>query len=129
MNIKGLLNPINLTTGVKSTEAVQKKERAIKSDNTNERDANGQEFYSKQKKKQRMTIEQFRRALAVLNQKPFMTDMKWVAFEVIENEFYFAEVKSEDGTVIRRMSEFDMWELFEDHTVDENKGQLLKKSA
>jgi hypothetical protein len=129
MNIKGLLNPIHLTTGTKSTEAVQQNERAIKSDNTNERDANGQEFYSKQKKKHRMTIEQFRRALALLNQKPFMTDMKWAAFEVIENEFYFAEVKSEDGTVIRRMSEFDMWELFEDHTVDENKGQLLKKSA
>lgn len=129
MNIKGLLNPITITTGVKSTEAVQKKERAIKSDNAEERDANGQEFYSKNKKKQRMTIEQFRRALALLNQKPFMTEMKWVAQEVIENEFYFAEVKSEDGTVIRRMSEFDMWELFEDHTVDENKGQLLKKSA
>ena len=49
MNIKGLLNPITITTGVKSTEAVQKKERAIKSDNAEERDANGQEFYSKNK--------------------------------------------------------------------------------
>jgi hypothetical protein len=129
MNIKGLVNPNLISNGVKSSDGVQKNERVIKSDNTNERDANGQEFYSKNKKKQRMTKEQFDRALALLNQKPFMLEMKWRAFEMNDNGFFYAEVKSEDGTVIRRMSEFDMWELFEEKSVDETKGQLLKKTA
>ncbi len=129
MNIKGLVNPNLISNGVKSSDGVQKNERVIKSDNTNERDANGQEFYSKNKKKQRMTKEQFDRALALLNQKPFMLEMKWRAFEMNDNGFFYAEVKSEDGTVIRRMSEFDMWELFEEKSVDETKGQLLKKMA
>ncbi len=129
MNIKGLINPNLITGGIKPTDGVQKTERSIKSDNTQERDANGQELYFKNKKKQRMTAEQFKRALAILNQKPFMIEMKWQAFEVIENEFFFAEVKSADGVVIRRMSEFDMWELFEEKSVDETKGQLLRKTA
>ena len=129
MNIKGLINPNLISSELKPSQGVQKNERVIKSDNTNERDANGQEFYSKNKKKQRMTKEQFDRALSILNQKPFMVEMKWYAVEVIENNFYFADVKSVDGTVIRRMSEFDMWEMFEEKSVDENKGQLLKKSA
>lgn len=129
MNIKGLINPNLISGGIKPSEGVQKNERVIKSDTTNERDANGQELYFKNKKKQRMTKDQFDRALAILNQKPFMVEMKWRAFAVNENDFFFAEVKSEDGTVIRRMSEFDMWELFEEKSVDETKGQLLKKSA
>jgi hypothetical protein len=129
VNIKGLINPNLISNGIKPSDGVQKKERAIKSDNAEQRDANGQELYFKNKKKQRMTKEQFDRALAILNQKPFMLEMKWRAFEIIENEFFYAEVKSEDGTVIRRMSEFDMWELFEEKSVDETKGQLLKKSA
>ena len=129
MNIKGLINPNLISGGIKPSDSVQKTERTIKSDNTQERDANGQELYSKNKKQQRMTAEQFKRALAILNLKAFMLEMKWQAFEVIENEFFYAEVKSSDGTMIRRMSEFDMWELFEEKSVDENKGQLLRKTA
>jgi hypothetical protein len=116
MNIKGLVNSNLISEGLKSTKDVSQKERPIKSDNTEDRDANGQEFYSKN-------------ALAILNQKPFMLEMKWLAHEVCENDFYFADVKSADGTVIRRMSEFDLWEMFEETPVDTNKGQLLKKSA
>jgi hypothetical protein len=129
MNIKGLISPNIISTGTKSVDGVQKKERVIKSDNAEDRDANGQELYFKNKKKQRMTLEQFRRALILLNAKPFMLDMNWIAYEIIENDFFFAEVKSEDGTIIRRMSEFDMWDLFDEKPLDENKGQLLKKSA
>ncbi len=129
MNIKGLMNPNLISGGIKPSDTVQKTERNIKSENTQDRDANGQEMYSKNKKKQRMTAEQFGRALALLNQKPFMIEMKWQAFEVMQNDFFYAEVRSADGVVIRRMSEFDMWELFEDKSADEHKGQLLSKTA
>lgn len=129
MNIKGLVNSNLISGGLKSTKDINQTERPIKADNTEDRDANGQEFYSKNKKKQRMTLEQFKKALAILNQKSFMLEMKWIAHEVCENDFYFADVKSADGTVIRRMSEFDLWEMFEDQTAETNKGQLLKKTA
>ncbi len=129
MNVKGLVNQNLISGGLKSTKDINQKERPIKSDNTEDRDANGQEFYSKNKKRQRMTLEQFKKALAILNQKPFMLEMKWLAHEVCENDFYFADVISADGIVIRRMSEFDLWEMFEEQPVDTNKGQLLKKSA
>lgn len=129
MNIKGLMNSNFISNGVKPSEGVQKNERVIKSENAHDRDGNGQELYFKNKKKQRMTKEQFDRALILLNKKHFMLEMKWCAFAVNDNDFFYAEVKSEDGTVIRRMSEFDMWELFEDKPADETKGQLLKKTA
>jgi len=129
MNIKGLINSNLISNGIKPSDNIKIKDRPIKSDHTEDRDANGQALYFKNKKKQRMTKEQFEKALAILNQKPFMTDMKWRAFGIVENDFFYAEVKSEDGVLIRRMSEFDMWELFEEPAVDENKGQLLRKSA
>lgn len=129
MNIKGLIGTNQITNGPSAAESVQKKERLIKSENTEERDANGQELYSKQQQKKKMSKEQFQIALDLLNKKTFMTDMKWTAFEVIEGDFFYAEVRSESGEVIRRMSEFDLWEVFEDYSVNENKGQLLKKTA
>lgn len=129
MNIKGLIGANQINNGPSAADGVQKKERVIKSENTEERDGNGQELYSKQQKKKKMSKEQFQTALEILNKKTFMTDMKWTAYEVQEGNFLFAEVRSESGEVIRRMSEFDLWEVFEDHSVDENKGQLLKKTA
>ncbi len=129
MNIKGMVNLNNILTGPSTSDAIQKKERTIKSDNAQERDANGQEFYSKQKKKIKMSKEQFDKALTLLNEKSFMKEMNWIAFASIEGDFFYAEVKSTTGEVIRRMSEFDLWEVFDNPDVNNHKGQLLKRTA
>ena len=129
MNIKSLVNSAQTINNVDSAQKISKSERAIKSENTNERDGNGQELYSKNKQKQKMTDEQFKKALELLLAKPFMKEMNWTASEIMEGDLRFVEIRAQTGEVIRRMSEFDLWEVFETQGQQENKGQLLKKSA
>jgi len=132
VNIKNLLglNSIPKTERV-ATSGLTQVDRSIKSENTQDRDANGQQFYDKQKKRrQRMTPEQFQRAIAILNEKPWLQEMSWKAFEMTEDDLLYAEVRDVNNSVIRRISEYDMWELFEEvRPGEEKKGQLLKKTA
>lgn len=129
MNIKGFIQSTLNITPTNAVEKVQKKERAIKSDQTEERDGNGQEYYSKQNKKNKMSEEQFNKALEILRKKQYMLEMKWSVEFVLQDELKIAEIKNENGEVIRRLSEYDLWELFEDTSAENHKGQLLKKSA
>lgn len=124
MNIKGL-NPIAVPL------VARKDEKQIKSDSsTADRDAQGQYFHQKNKKKEKMTDEQFDRAMDVLNKKSFMTEMNWTAKKIVTNEIKYAQVVSTSSEVIRTISEFDMWDMFSDESsVDSKKGQLLKKTA
>lgn len=132
MNVKNLLGlPISAAERA-TTQSLQKVDRMIKPDNTQERDANGQQFYEgKQKRKSvKMTHEQFLRALAVLNEKAFMKEMSWIAVELNDNNFFYADVRDTNANTIRKISEYDLWELFEDvQPGQEKKGQLLKKTA
>lgn len=123
MNIKGL-NSLNIPAVPTKTE------KTIKSDSAHDRDAQGQYFHQKKKKKEKMTDEQFDQALVNLNKKSFMLDMNWTAKKVMMEEVKYAEVANPSGEVIRTISEFDMWDLFSDESsVEKNKGQLLKKIA
>ncbi len=123
MNIKGL-NSIVIPA------VPAKLEKPIKSDSAHDRDANGQYFHQKNKKREAMSEEQFDQAMEILNKKSFMIEMNWTAKKVVTNEIKYAEVTSTSGEVIRTISEFDMWDLFSDESsVEKNKGQLLKKIA
>lgn len=132
MNVKNLMGlPISATERA-TTQSLRQVDRSIKSDNTQDRDANGQQFFDQQKKKNttKMTKEQFLRALAILNEKAFMKEMSWTAVELIDGENFYAEVKDMELNTIRKINEFDLWELFEDvRPGEEKKGQLLKKVA
>lgn len=123
MNIKGL-SPISVTM----TPQTQT-ERQIKSDGSHDRDPSGQYYFS-QKKKNKMTDEQFDKALDLLNKKKFMIDMNWTAKKTLVNEIKFAEIRDSLNQVIRTISEFDMWDMFSEESPVENaKGQLLKRTA
>ena len=126
MNIKNLIGNSVQTS---PATAVNKADRSIKMDNTQDRDANGQQFYQKERKKEKMTDEQFEKALAILREKNFIKDMSWVVLAVEENGSKFACVQDSNGQVIRKIIEFELWELFDDVKPDETKGQLLKKTA
>ncbi len=126
MNVKSLLginSPISPITKSASVD------RPIKSEASNERDANGQEFYSKQHKKQKMTVDQFQKALSLLSAKPFMTEMSWIATAFEENGIKYAWVQDLEGKTIRKIAEFDLWEVFDPALPVSTKGQLLKKTA
>ncbi len=128
MNIKNFLGATAVST---PTPKVSNIERPIKSSESSpEKDANGQQFYSKQKqKKEKMSDEQFAEAVVLLKAKPFMKDMNWLVEIFIDNGLRYAWVKDQQGTTIRKIAEFDLWDVFETSPAEPNKGQLLKKTA
>lgn len=129
MNVKNLAGTAIINTLPSTQQAPETK--AIKSENTHDRDANGQQQYQKQqKKKEKMTREQAEIAVANLNAKHFMLDMKWVATLLDDNGFFYAEVKDQEQNLIRKISEFDLWEVFETSSNEPTqKGNLLKRTA
>ncbi len=128
MNIKNYLGAATVST---PTPKVSNIERPIKSSESSpEKDANGQQFYSKQnQKKEKMTDEQFAKAVILLKAKPFMTEMNWLVEIFNDNGLRYAWVKDQEGTTIRKIAEYDLWDVFETSPAEPNKGQLLKKTA
>lgn len=126
MNIKGLLGNILPTSPIRPAS---KTEKAIKSDSTSDRDANGQQAGGgEQQHREPMTDEQIQKALEQLRNLPAIKEHHWtVELMLIENK-KFALVKDTNGTVIRRIPELDLWTLPQGNEPGA-KGQLLKKSA
>lgn len=129
MNVKNLAGSA-IINSLPATKGVNASERTIKSESTHDRDANGQAMYQKNKKKEKMNREQAEKAIATLNAKIFMTDMNWVAVLIDDNGFYYAEVKDQRDNVIRKIAEFDLWEVFATPATEHTqKGNLLKRTA
>lgn len=125
MNIKNL---IGNSAPVTPANAAAKAERPIKTDTTQDRDGNGQQQYQKERKKEKMTDEQFEKAVAILREKNFIKDMNWVVVTATEEDIKYAIVRERAGQLIRKIVEYDLWEVF-DEAPEETKGQLLKKTA
>lgn len=125
MNIKGLLGNIWPSNSVRP---VDKTERAIKSDSTGDRDANGQQAGGGDPQQHEpMTEEQLQKALEQLRNLPAVKEHNWIVELLVVENKRFAMVKETNGTVIRRIPEQDLWTL---QTGNEpGKGQLLKKTA
>ncbi len=125
MNIKGFIPNILPNTEVRNVETIGK---TIKSDETHDRDANGQETYSGQQQQQRepMTDEQLERAMDHLRSLPAMKEHKWTVHLENEEGARFVIVKDNLGSVIRRIPEMELWSLPTDNSP---RGQLLKRSA
>lgn len=125
MNIKGLFSNIIPTNEVRSVDRTGK---AIQSDSTHDRDANGQESYSQQQQQQRepMTPEQLEKAMDHLRNLPSMKEHKWTVHLEDAEGARFVIVKDNLGNTIRRIPELELWSLPTDNT---SRGQLLKRSA
>ena len=130
MNIKNLIgNSAPITASPTAPTVAAKIERPIKTDTATDRDPNGQQFYQKERKKEKMSDEQFEKAISLLREKQFIKDLNWTVLAIVENDLKFACVQDQDGHTIRRISEYDLWEVFDDIRTEETKGQLLKKTA
>lgn len=126
MNIKNLIGNAAPVAPAKEASRV---ERQIKTDSSHDRDPQGEQYSQQQKKKEKMSQEQFEKAVALLREKSFIKDFHWVVLACEENGLKFAWVQDNSGVSIRKISEFDLWEVFEDPKTSEAKGQLLKKTA
>lgn len=128
MNIKNFTGVNALTTPVGKAGKVE--QRQIKSESSHEdRDANGQQLYDRKKKKEKMTDEQFQKALALLREKKFVKEMNWIVLSEVENDVKYAWVKDQNDQTIRKIIEYELWELLQDSQPESPKGQLLKKTA
>ncbi|MEK2644237.1 hypothetical protein [Bdellovibrio sp. BCCA] len=125
MNIKGLISNILPETKVRSVENIGK---TIKSDETHDRDANGQETYSGNQGEHRepMSDEQLEKAMEHLRNLPAMKEHKWTVHLEVEDSGKFVIVKDNLGAIIRRIPELELWTLPSDNSP---RGQLLKRSA
>ncbi|KHD89742.1 MAG: hypothetical protein OM95_01325 [Bdellovibrio sp. ArHS] len=124
MNIKGMISNILPNNEVRNVERIG---QAIKSDQTNDRDANGQETYSgNQEQREPMTEEQLEKAMEHLRSLPAMKEHKWTVELDADEKGRFVVVKDNLGAVIRRIPELELWTLPSDNSP---RGQLLKRSA
>lgn len=128
MNIRNLLGINSLATP--ATTKAQPVNRQIKSENTNQdRDGNGQESYTRQQKKERMTADQFAKAIELLKEKSFIKDMNWVVSTLEEEGIMYALVQDQAGVTIRKIADYDLWDVFDTSHEIPNKGHLLRKVA
>jgi len=125
MNIKGLLANILPTTPISSSARAEK---AIKSDSTSDRDANGQQAGGgEEQQREPMSDEQLEKALEQLRNLSGVKEHHWkVELCIIENK-KFVLVKDINDQIIRRIPELELWTLRSDS--QQGKGQLLKKTA
>jgi hypothetical protein len=126
MDTKNAVNSlIPLQTRVKSGV-----DKAIKTENTTERDGNGQQQYqSPDKKKEPMTEEEFEQATALLKTFGAITEHKLIVEVVREANRRWVLIKESDGTVLRRVQEEELANLMMSHGTDPKKGQLISKTA
>lgn len=123
MNIKGLLGP-QVMPAIRPTEKV---DRAIHSDVTHDRDANGQQtFGDSQDQREPMSDEQLQQALEHLRQLPAVKEHKWTVELSVEDDKKYVLIKDNLGTLIRRIPEIELWTLGSDQPL---KGQIFKKTA
>ena len=126
MNIRNMLGN---TAPISPATSAAKVDRPIKTDSSNDRDPQGQYYSQQEKQKEKMTDEQFEKAIAILREKNFIKDMNWIVSRFTENDVKYAWVTDSHGDTIRKIIEYDLWEIFNDSSVAETKGQLLKKTA
>ncbi len=127
MNIRNLLG---INSSVTPAGSVNKMDRPIKSsESSTDREPAGQYFQQKQKNKEKMSDEQFEKAISIMKEKEFMKEMNWVVSALTEDDHRYAWVQDQQGITIRKVSEYDLWELFDEPALPSAKGQLLKKTA
>jgi uncharacterized FlaG/YvyC family protein len=129
MDIKNALNsilPINL-------RAKPEVDRSLKSGNTTDRDANGQTTYDQNQQQQHrepMTEEQLQKALQHLKDLPAVKEHNWTVELLLVDGKRFVLLKEANGTLIRKIPEFDLWTLpVMSESEPNKKGQLLSKTA
>ncbi len=128
MNIKGVLPPNIPTNPVRTVDKVR---GSIKSDETHDREANGQQLFDQnkgdQQKREPMSPEQFVHFIEKLKHLSSIKEHNWSIDVEVSHGKKFALVKDAEGHVIRRIPESELWTLPMDN--DLATGQLLRKTG
>lgn len=126
MDIKGVLKAV-LPIDVRAKSNVEK---TIKTDNTADRDANGQmaqDGQQKEKEHPPMSEEQLKKALEHLKNLAVVKDNNLTVQLTQKDGKNFVLIKEPTGKVVRNIPESELWTL--QVVKDTEKGQLLRKTA
>lgn len=126
MDIKRLLN-LNLFSPVKS---VSRLNQVNQNDKSQDRDANGQEQYHQQnQEKKEMSDTEFSEAVKAFQELAVVKEHHWIVTTILENEKKYLLLKDNLGNLIRKIPDYDLWDI-KNKTNDSNtKGTLLKRTA
>ncbi|MDB2425999.1 hypothetical protein N9W41_00475 [bacterium] len=121
MNVKTITNNLSSIVPQKKTEDT----KAVKSEHSQDRDADGRKEREEQPKKEHFTDEEVLRALNYLkNLEGIKTNNLQVSFENTDSQIIFY-LKEPSGKVIRRLIGPDVWNLM---ISEAEKGHLLDKA-
>lgn len=125
MNIRSLFPNLS----IRPIRSVDKAKTDIKSELTQDRDGNGQQSFNQNANQQRppMTDEMFEKSMEHLRNLPQIKDFKWQVDQLIIDQRRFVIVKDNEGHIIRRIPELDLWSLSMD--LGSSSGNLIKKTA
>lgn len=126
MDVKTALNSI-LPTATRSTP---KTGARIKTSNTSDRDANGQQAYQQNNgdtPQRPMNDEELERALDHLRMLPVVVDHGLNVSVSFVGDKKFVLISESSGKVVRRIPEVELWSL--QKAKEGDKGQLLRKAA
>lgn len=122
MNIRNLSNPAQVLAKDKIDAS-----KAIKSDNTDDRDANGQQSHSDTKPHRPLTDEEMGKVVEKLKSNDGIKKHGLEIQVSIENDVKIVKILTPEGQTIRRFIESELYfYLFKDGAEDL---QLLRKSA
>lgn len=122
MNIKTIAPQLNPLEG----KPVDRTKKLVKSDQTHDRDGNGQQTFSEEQEQPPMSEEQLNHAIEKLKNLPATKEHKWQILLEVVGDVRSVLVKDNLGQLIRRIPEKELWTLPEN---DNPKGHLLKKAA
>ncbi len=130
MDIKNTLGAI-LPIQTNVSKKIENAKRAIKSENTTDRDGNGQQQYQSQDQQQHgpMSDEEFQKAFKYLQELPAVKEHHLLLEVQLIDGKRFIFLKESDGKTVRRISEHELWSLAVLKSPDSKKGQLLSKTA
>jgi hypothetical protein len=122
MNIRSLSNPAQVLAKEKIEAS-----KSIKSDETNEREANGQQTHSEGDSYRPLSEKEIQDVIDKLKKHPGVINHALEINHKFENNQNVILIQSPEGQTIRRFAERDLYFLWEQSTQDDI--QLIKKTA
>lgn len=124
MDVKGVVKTLIPNQGIQRKEPVEK---AIRSENTNEREGNGQASNGSGQQQGQMSDEQFQRALEHIKNHSVVKDNNLEVSIEGEEGKRFIILAEPNGKIVRRIPEAELWSL--QFAKEGDKGQLMSRAA
>lgn len=126
MDIRSINNFI--TNTIATNRAETEKKADIKSDASNERDANGQLGRQPEESPRELSEDELKKVVEVLKTHQGVKSNNLQVELKLINGKYFVLIEDPSGKVIRRVAANDLWQVLKDSDKDLTKGRIFNKA-